>query len=105
MSGVLDLPAADWQYPSCGGCGSDTDHDGDDFVCYDCGLSFDRATLTASYLDPSRATCGAACTNIWHRPDAIRPGRSFECVPCCLPLDHVSRHHHGCRPTTTEDQP
>jgi len=90
------LPAADWQTPSCGACGSDTEYD-DAFVCHSCGLQFDREDLSASYLDDEIEACGAACDNWWHGDDLIRPGRQYECGTCALPTGHTSDHWTNCQ--------
>ncbi len=98
-----NLPPAEWQYPSCGACGSDTDHDGDGYVCYPCGLSFgqgERGDLAAHYLDSEAETCGEACSNWWHGDDRISPGSRYECGTCALPKDHQSGHWNGCMPTS-----
>lgn len=34
--GLTELPDLTIQYPICGGCGHEVDHDGDSFVCYRC---------------------------------------------------------------------
>lgn len=34
--GMVELPDLTIQYPICGGCGHEVDHDGESFVCYRC---------------------------------------------------------------------
>jgi hypothetical protein len=93
---VTALPDAEAQYPRCGACGRETDYDGDNFCCYDCGLGFDTDDMTAFYLDPDLDACGHPCDNTWHRPDAIEVGRGYECQPCALPRGHKSVHWTAC---------
>lgn len=90
------LPGAESSNPDCGACGSETDFDGDDFVCEGCGIYFSPTTMAASFLDEDAPACGAPCDNSWHRTDAIKPGMSFECRACPLPTGHSSLHWTGC---------
>ena len=94
----LTLPLARRQLPVCGACGGDTiDHRGD-YLCDDCDLIFDGAKLIPRFTDPQTPVCGVACTNWWHSPGAITPGRGFDCGTCLLPQGHQSPFHWtGCR--------
>lgn len=106
MSRTVTLPDAEPQNPTCGACIGELSHDGDGFVCYDCGLYFDPVRLEASYLDDEAEPCGEPCANEWHEPDRLRPGSRWECSPCSLPEGHGSDtyppirsgHWEPCRP-------
>jgi hypothetical protein len=88
------LPSAVQQTPACGVCHADTTPANGHFACYDCGLAFDRDTLTARFLDPESRTCAQPCDNTWHhRPGAIWPDKAFECGTCQLPSDHDGGWH------------
>lgn len=44
---------------ACGACGSELDHDGDTFACYDCQLQYSNdLDSPAEYLDPDEKPCG-----------------------------------------------
>lgn len=92
------LPDADVQYPICGACGDETEHDGDSFRCYACRLAFDSNTLQAEYDDELDEPCGAPCTNEYHGDERIKPGWTFACEPCALPQGHTSEHWTPCTP-------
>lgn len=102
----MSLPHAEHQYPSCGACGGDTDRDGDDYYCDDCGLTFVGNDLTPEFRDPDDSVCGVPCGNTWHRPGALWKGTTFDCGTCELPKGHASPFHWtDCktRPTTSGD--
>lgn len=82
------LPNAEPRHPSCGACQSETDYNGDGFVCHDCQLVFDSETLEARFLDESAEPCGTPCDNTWHGDHMIRRGYGFRCHPCQLPKGH-----------------
>ena len=91
MSG--ELPGCIVQYPACGCCGSDTEHDGDSFYCDDCGLDFGRGDESepAEFRDEEEQACGKACDNSWH------PSLGLTCGPCLLPASHTSDCWTGCK--------
>lgn len=95
---MSELPNAQEQNPACGVCGSETEDNPDGpFRCEDCGLAFDRDTLTASFLDPDAKPCGAPCDNFWHGDNKIRPGVGYDCSTCKLPAGHANMlHWTGC---------
>lgn len=96
MSAPATLPAASWQDPACGACGSDTYHDGDGYVCEPCGLWFDQGDdLAPDYLDEEAEPCGEPCSNTWHGSRTLGP---YDCKPCHLPAGHESLHHTPCEP-------
>jgi hypothetical protein len=91
------LPDAVQQHPACGACGGETNDYGDEFTCDDCQLSFDTYDLSASFLDPKVAPCGAPCENGWHGDHKIRQGLGFDCGTCQLPAGHKSQCWTGCQ--------
>lgn len=89
MSGEgLRLPSCAVQSPACGACGADTEHDGDSFVCYDCGLNYGegREDVPAEYIDEELEPCGRECDNYWHKEGRL--GVVMACEPCKLPAGH-----------------
>lgn len=92
------LPACSIQYPSCGACGQDTDHDGDTFYCNDCGLDYGNGEdqTEAEFRDEDAEPCAQACDNYWHGADKIREGWTYDCLPCPLPAGHTSDHWNPC---------
>lgn len=95
---MSELPDAIEQNPECGCCHGDTHFDGDCFTCWECQLSYDPPTLTASFLDPEVPACGSACDNYWHGDNKIREGQGFACGTCLLPSGHTSMCWRGCLP-------
>ncbi|UXE05419.1 hypothetical protein SEA_RENNA12_68 [Arthrobacter phage Renna12] len=83
---MSELPSCIVQSPACGACGSDTEHDGDSFVCFDCGLNYGegREDEPATFLDEELPACGKACDNSWH------PTLGLTCGECKLPEGHKS---------------
>ena len=101
----LRLPSAEHQTPECGACGRDTTYEDEGvFICETCQLAFTGSNLTAEYLDPRMPPCNEPCTNVWHKPEALRAGLVFDCVPCSLPANHTSAvHWHGCTARRLEE--
>ena len=88
------LPQGEYQYPVCGACGDELDHDGG-FYCESCGLSYDDE-LHPSYTDDTAPPCGKPCTNEWHAIAATRQDTRIRCYPCALPKGHTSSCWTGC---------
>lgn len=91
------LPPATPQSPECGVCWRNTEGGDDCWACYDCGLAFDPDTFEASFLDPDRPVCGAACDNTWHGDNRLRQGWGHRCGTCLLPAGHSSLHWTDCQ--------
>lgn len=90
MSG--ELPSCIIQYPACGACGSDTEHDGDSFYCDDCGLDFGPDdSEPATFRDEEQPACGKECRNNWHKVYELT------CEECKLPEGHKSDCWTGCK--------
>ncbi|QIG58239.1 hypothetical protein SEA_SKOG_87 [Gordonia phage Skog] len=96
------LPDADPQLPLCGSCGAETDHDGDNLYCEDCGLDFDPIHMTASYRNPDIRPCAKACTDE-HPTDGRFESYTWVCGPCALPEGHKGECYTGCRLVRTEE--
>lgn len=90
------LPDAVPRDPVCVACGSETYSDGEQFVCEDCQLVYDKYDFSASFTDPDAKVCGHPCDNTWHGDGKIEPGKRFDCGTCLLPSGHKSRHYTGC---------
>ena len=82
--------AAEWNYPMCGSCAAETEHDGDYFYCGGCGLDFDPGDLQASYRDEDAKPCDAPCGNTYHQASPAFP---YDCAPCALPSGHTTEDH------------
>ena len=91
------LPTCSVQYPICGACGADCDHDGDTFYCEPCGLDYGegREDEPATFRDGEAPACGEPCNNSWHQ-DGAMPEYVFACLPCALPAGHTSDHWTDC---------
>jgi hypothetical protein len=91
----MSLPSCTIQYPACGACGDDTDHDGDGFYCDDCGLDYGDGdeSSPATFRDEEQPPCGKPCDNGWHKPEAL----DLICSPCELPKDHNSMCWTDCK--------
>lgn len=84
----MPLPYAITSYPLCGACELETGHDGDSFVCEQCGLNYgDGDETRPTFLDPDAPTCGV--------PSTIAEAMArlgFAIGPCELPRGHTSDH-------------
>ena len=96
MSG---LPRCGFQYPSCGACGAETDHDGDSFYCDPCGLDYGYGVdgAEAVFLVEDTPPCGKPCSDTWHRASSSL-GARYECRACALPAGHRSPCWTNCTP-------
>ena len=92
MTGPTCLPTCSVLYPLCGACNYETDHDGDTYYCWRCGLDYGRGEdgETATYRDESAEPCGMPCTGSL---GSVR----FDCGICQLPSGHTSVHWAGYR--------
>lgn len=93
----MRLPTCSVQYPSCGACHADTDHDGDSFYCDPCGLDYSDGQdgTEATYRDEDAAPCAKPCTNTWHGSRDLGP---YDCRSCALPSGHESDCWTNCTP-------
>lgn len=94
----VELPLCSVQYPACGSCGGETDHDGDSFYCDECGLDYgDGDDCTpATFRDEEEERCANPCDNQWHNSIDIGP---YDCGICQLPASHKGSHWTNCKPT------
>lgn len=95
-----NLPYCRAQNPACGACGSDTDFDGDVFVCWGCCLNYGDGEdeTVAEFLDEETAACNIPCSNFWHGDNMIAKGGGYDCNPCALPNGHENMHWTNCQP-------
>lgn len=99
------LPEASPSNPECGACGDETEFDGDDFTCDDCGLWFNTSTMRPSLADPDAPACGASCDHdAEDREMAARRLYAYQCEPCALSEGHASPHWNGCRLRHLDDE-
>lgn len=91
----MSLPVCAVQYPSCGACGGETEHDGDSFYCDDCQLDYGNGDdgNEAQFRDEEILPCGKPCDNTWHGPKHF----DLECTPCRLPATHTDMCWTDCK--------
>lgn len=99
-----NLPSCSVTYPTCGACYEETAHDGDDFYCGPCGLTYgDGGENEAEFIEPQDDPCARPCTNPHHEAHNIRANLSFNCEPCKLPAGHTSDCWTDCTPYELEN--
>jgi hypothetical protein len=100
----------------CGSCGDTLEHDGDQYVCHDCGLRWGTndvfAEAPAEYLDEDANPCGAPSRDT--ETKQVRPFKTVNGVvevwrewrhvyaPCILPAGHTSGHDFPLATTFTD---
>lgn len=100
----------------CGSCGAAVEHDGDQYVCFDCGLVYDTDPFSgdqAWFLDEELPPCGDARTEKpWTKRKPFRTVNgvvkvwrnwTFRYQPCPLPAGHKSSHDHNIEASYTEE--
>ncbi|MBC9954925.1 hypothetical protein ICM05_09770 [Leucobacter sp. cx-42] len=89
------LPEAEFDNPTCGVCFSETNDNGDTYICHSCGITYSHITLEASIADPDKPACNKPCTSEWHTHRYVNPGYRWKCYPCALTADHATNECHG----------
>ena len=83
-------------YPICPSCAAETDHDGDDFYCYPCGLAWNGSNPEGPgfYLDPEATACGkpGRASKVPNRVIA-RTVHRYVISPCLLPQGRRTPRH------------
>ena len=95
MTGKPNLPACSPQYPRCGACADELDHDGDVLYCEACRLDYPDHTGdgAADYRHEDDEPCGEP-------PDEsdaafyARVPYPMRLMPCALPAPHTSDCYH-----------